>query len=193
MEDDSTDLAPSIQEAIQLAKTVANTLKSPPRVYNEDFSRVDLWTDQPGSVYQWQYWSALTGTPTLACDHTICCFILTLKVEPSIIELPVSWDKKLRSWFMREKPQPKTYFDGYYIIFDHQSWVESQYLHDDKVREWYEIKKDSIEKELNSQHAYRDSLGHYWRFHVKPDGTVDFVGEAEDKLPSDPSLRMLPC
>lgn len=193
MEDSSTDLAPSIQEAIQLAKAVANTLKSPPRIYHEDPSRVDLWTDQPGSVNHWQYWSSLSGTPTLELDYTICCFILTLKVEPSIIELPVSWDKKLRGWFMREKPQPKTYFDGYYIIFDLKSWVESQYLHHNYVREWYEIKKDSIEKELNSQHEYRDSLGHYWRFHVKPDGTVNFLGEAGDNLPSDPDLRMPPC
>lgn len=221
MEYDSTDSALSIQEAIRLAKAAANTIiKSPPRLYDGDFCSVHLWTDNPGIVNHWNFGES-DGVYSL--ERNINFFLLTLKVEPSIVEIPISWDKKLRGWLMREKPQPETYFDGYYIIFDHKFWVERRHENDIEIfrteeekdkdteqmlqklferldpvnnvqkQDLYKRAKDKVEKELKSRREFRESLGHYWRFHVKPNRTVDFVGESEGKLPTNPSLAPSKC
>ncbi|HEY9599712.1 MAG TPA: hypothetical protein V6D33_18780 [Cyanophyceae cyanobacterium] len=230
----------SIPEAIQLAKATANTLTSPPRLYDGDSSSVHLWTDNPGRVKQWRYGESLGGayTPYRNIDF----FILTLKVEPSIIELPISWDKKIKGWLMREKPRPETHFEGYYIIFSHNYWIELLHKHDfwgsikldnqgnwsedinynfeifsqreyqdehkDKaieqriqkiveqleqlndasIEELYKSEKDSLEKELKSRRESRERLAHSWRFHVKPDRSVNFLGETGLNLPTNPSL-----
>lgn len=237
MEYQSTELALNVQEAIQLAKATANTLKSPPRLYDGDSSSVHLWTDNPGRVKQWRYGESRGGayTPYRNIDF----FILTLKVEPSIIELPISWDKKIKGWLMREKPRPETHFEGYFIIFVHNYWVEYlpepdfrastrlddqgnwskdnnhnfeifsrreyqdkdtaieqriqkiveklEQLNDARIEESYKSQKDKLEKELKSRRESRERLAHSWQFHVKPDRSVDFVGESGVNLPTDPS------
>lgn len=45
MEYYTTELVLSVPAAIQLAKATANTLESPPRLYDGDVSSVHLWTD----------------------------------------------------------------------------------------------------------------------------------------------------
>jgi hypothetical protein len=122
MEYYTTELVLSVQEAIERAKATANTLKSPPRLYDGDSSSVHLWTDKPGRVKKCCYGEPDGGSYTIWSKMD--CFILTLKVEPFIIELPISWKKRLKGWLRREKLQPETRFEGYYIIFVHNYWVE---------------------------------------------------------------------
>jgi len=233
MEYYTTELVLSVQEAIERAKATANTLKSPPRLYDGDSSSVHLWTDKPGKVKKCCYGVPDGGAYTIWSKMD--CFILTLKVEPFIIELPISWNKRLKGWLMREKLQPETRFEGYYIIFVHNYWVEylprpevlkigieenhdnieilsPEERKDKKIEEmlqqlverleqsnnvslegFYKSKKDSLEKELKSRRESREGLAHYWRFHVKPDKTVDFVSETGANLPTNPTLSLPKC
>jgi len=105
MEYYTTELVLSVQEAIERAKATANTLKSPPRLYDGDSSSVHLWTDKPGRVKNCCYGEPDGGAYTIWSKMD--CFILTLKVEPFIIELPISWKKRLKGWLRREKLQPE--------------------------------------------------------------------------------------
>lgn len=232
MEYYTTELVLSVPAAIQLAKATANTLESPPRLYDGDVSSVHLWTDNPGRVKHRRNGEE-SGAYTIW--QNIDFFILTLKVEPSIIELPICWHKKLKGWLTGEKPQPEIHFDGYYVNFVHNYWSEYlprmefqarglgdkyenmeillpeerkdqelerriqeivehlEQINDEKIEELYKKKKDTLEKELKSRREDRAHLAHYWRFQVKPDKTVDFVGETGPNLPKNPALSLPKC